>query len=289
MQEVCIQHGDRDVRATANVRVVGAGGVTPLHRATASADTEVVNVLLEWNADIAVRDTEGMTALQCAVRDGYGEVRELLQRRETVVQDKENRKDDITTPPPTEEAQPSREEIQVGLKELASANEPKHRELLQRFEQLDKKDREIEMLYAVAESDLDSVVVLLKMGLPHDITMDDHRGMGELTLLQLASQNGHNAVVQELVLAHTIGYRGYDRCEGGRKLFSMDREPWKSVRICIPTRTQRSCAHTTRSRGQCRGKSPPLYLSASRIDMRTQRRCEHTTRSRGQHRGRSDG
>lgn len=63
--------------AGADINAVGSGGATALHRAVC-ADREMVEVLLEWRPDLAVKDWNDNTALQVAAVNGQQEVERIL-------------------------------------------------------------------------------------------------------------------------------------------------------------------------------------------------------------------
>lgn len=173
----------------ADIDVIGAGGVTPLHRATSIADKELVQVLLDWNADAAVEDMDGMTPLQCAVDNGYGEIREILQHHQAM------QESDRTALQPAMETEEPEATVEPSPKEVDTKDEETRRELLRRFLRLNVRDREVEIGRAASRGDLNSFMVLLNMGVNTEV-IDEER----YTLLQLASRGGHNAVVKTLLI-----------------------------------------------------------------------------------------
>jgi len=61
----------------------GKGAITPLHRATAKGETEIVRILLDAGANADVADDDGETPLQWARFGGYREIECLLAVRRT--------------------------------------------------------------------------------------------------------------------------------------------------------------------------------------------------------------
>jgi ankyrin repeat protein len=57
-------------------------GRTPLHVASYDGALEVVRLLLEYGADVEVKNNDGQTALQYAAERGHDEVLELLREHE---------------------------------------------------------------------------------------------------------------------------------------------------------------------------------------------------------------
>lgn len=65
----------------ANVNAITrAGKATPLHRAASAGHEEIVTLLLENGADPLLQDSDGLNALDRAVREGYGQIKEILIR-----------------------------------------------------------------------------------------------------------------------------------------------------------------------------------------------------------------
>lgn len=181
------------------MNAIGAGGCTPLHRATMIADKELVHVLMDWNADVTVQDTDGMTALQRAVRNGHQHIQQLLQHHQApMLEDDAGDRDALhqaleIQAPDTEPVTPR--------DEVSGAKEDMYRHLRERFGPNDARLRS-EILRAALEGDLGAFMVLLDIigdidlneGL--NITYDEKQ-----TLLEVASQRGHNAVVEALLAA----------------------------------------------------------------------------------------
>lgn len=60
----------------------GKGGVTPLHRATARCDAEIVKILLAKGANPSKTDDDGETPRVWASWAGYHEIEQMLARAE---------------------------------------------------------------------------------------------------------------------------------------------------------------------------------------------------------------
>jgi len=58
----------------------GGGGGTPLHFAARAGHRDLIELLVGSNADVSVKDIDGATALDCAVRYGYENAAELLRK-----------------------------------------------------------------------------------------------------------------------------------------------------------------------------------------------------------------
>ncbi|KAL0631124.1 Ankyrin repeat and EF-hand [Maublancomyces gigas] len=68
----------RLLKAGADINAVGNRGATPLHSAVHTADVAMVQLLVYWNADIALTDDEQMSALDRAVKTRKLDVERVL-------------------------------------------------------------------------------------------------------------------------------------------------------------------------------------------------------------------
>lgn len=68
----------RLLEAGSDIDSVGGGGATALHHAARSADEDMVQVLLQWNADVLVRDSSQRTPLQWAEQNVHHDTARVL-------------------------------------------------------------------------------------------------------------------------------------------------------------------------------------------------------------------
>lgn len=163
-------------------------------------DNELMQVLRDWNADVTVQDTNGMTALESAARDGHDRIRLPLQHHQAPLSNDDA--GDRTAPEQDVETQAPDTKPVTPRPERASGLEERRRELRARFSGLPHGACDPEMLRAASEGDLDSLVILMDVAVGFDIDRGFHRKSHEWqTLLQAASQNGHNLVVKALLAA----------------------------------------------------------------------------------------
>lgn len=177
----------RLLEAGADINAVGNGGATPLHSATCTADSEMVQLLVDFKADITLMDEDHMTALARAVENGKLEVQPVLEME---VADSEAM---------TEEAR------NVGVIELAA------HPVIHEFEMLNEAPTlptfrphitktdphgSTTLLEAARDGDLDRVRALLADGVEIEVAGEDG-----LRPLHYAANGGHTEVVKELLAA----------------------------------------------------------------------------------------
>lgn len=76
--------------AGSDINAVGNSGSTPLHSAVRTADVEMVQVLLHWKADLALKDEDGLSALHLAGQDGTLDIERVLLQEGADVGEQDN-------------------------------------------------------------------------------------------------------------------------------------------------------------------------------------------------------
>lgn len=189
-----------DTWTAADAIGIGAGGGTPLYQATLIEDYELMQVLLDWNADVTVQDTNGVVVVQSAARDGHEHIQNLCQHHhDPMPEDKEGdrtalQQDSEIQAPYTGLVRPRDE----GPRSQAEWRRMRREEL----GGLSRDMQKTEMLHAALVGNLDTLLVLMDITVDFDLSEGLHVNYHpRQTLLEAASRNGHNSVVEALLAA----------------------------------------------------------------------------------------